>query len=198
MKNLKKILSLLIIVLCVTLITTPLLAKGGSGGSGGSGGGSDGGGGFSGDQGGMSVQSETRQKTQEQSQLSVQQRTQIQACQGTAQQIRVRLREMARLTSGKALQAGELQRKRLTIRNEFLQLEEAQNQFTAGLSTQERTRLRNRLHAMKIDRNQIRTRLQDMENELALSNPDQAKLRLQIMEMEQAMERWQKQYTLLE
>lgn len=192
---------MVMIVLCITLIATPLLARGGGGGGGGggnggggNGGSGNGGDGFSRDRGAMSSQSQSRSK----SQLTDQQRTQINDCQSTTNRMLVQIREMAELTSGQALQAGRLEKSRLTLRNEFQQLEGAQANFVSGLTSRDRDQLRDRLHDMDRDRDRLRTCLQDLENQLAQPNPDPTRLRQNIKDMEQAMERWQSHYTQLQ
>lgn len=197
MKTWKTALSMVIIILCVILSTTLLLAKGGGGGGGGGNGGSDGRDGYSGDRGGRDAQSKNLQKNQEQNRFTVQQRTRIRDCRNTAERMQVRIREMTNLASGQTLQAPKLERTRLTLHNEFQQLEKNQSQFSAGLNSQDRDRLRNQLQDMDRSRDRMRTCIQNMESELAQPNPDLPQLRRNIREMEQTMKRWQEQYTQL-
>lgn len=195
MKGWNRLLLTVITLLSLTLTCSPLLARGGGGGGGGGGRGGNGDGrgdGFSADRGTMGIQGENRQRNQ--NRLTVQQRSQVRACQDSTERMRVRIREMARLTSGQAFQAGNLEKKRLSLRQEFQQLERAQAQFAAGLSSRDQDRLRERLQAMEQDRERLRTCLRDMEGELTRPNPDPSRLRTTVLEMEQATERWQKQY----
>lgn len=201
MKGLQSLLSAFMIILWFVLVTTPLHAKGGSGGvsSGGYGGGGTGSGnGQAADGRGMDLQGETRQMMQEQNRLTVRQRAQLIECQGRMELMQNRTREMARLSTGSALQAGELERHRLNVRNEFRQLEDDQDQFAAGLNTRDRDRLKDRLHDMDRERDRISTCLQDIDSELRQSNPDPVHLRDRIQDMEQAMERWKEQSTQIE
>jgi len=112
--------------------------------------------------------------------------------------MQVRIRAMDRLASGESLQAGELERARLSLHSEFRQLEEAHSRFAAGLNSRDRDQLGDRLRDMDHDRDRIHTCLQNLENELAQPHPEQSQLRLNIQEMEQAMERWQEHYAQFE
>jgi hypothetical protein len=82
----------------------------------------------------MGAQAQDHQRTKERLHVTTQQEQQVTNCIRSAERIRTRTRQMAKLANGKKFNATDAQRIREELRAEIQAMNEQQEQFMAGLS----------------------------------------------------------------
>jgi chromosome segregation ATPase len=87
-----------------------------------------------------------------------------------------------------------LRQERDHIRQQIQTLDRDMQQLREGLTEEQRQQLQSRLQALDREREQLRVHQQSLDRELDSSAPNTTRLANRTRQVEQAMERWQKQY----
>lgn len=120
---------------------------------------------------------------------STQQQQQFRTCTKATEKFRNRIRKMARISSGKQIEPAEAKEWREQVRAELQAMTEEQTQFEEGLSEEQRTAVQENTKEVQMSREQLEQLSEDLDMELALENPDAAKVKATAREMEMAVNR---------
>ena len=121
-----------------------------------------------------------------------QQRDQIRTCDQSMDRVRTRARDMAQTSAGKNFNAEQARQQRNQLRNEVRIVEQEHTRLMQGLSGEQREGFQQQIRTMEQNRERIRTRLQEMDQELAAENPNGKKVAEHARAIEQEMKEWQK------
>jgi hypothetical protein len=120
---------------------------------------------------------------------STQQQQQFRTCTKATEKFRNRIRKMARISTGKPIEPAEAKEWREQVRAELQAMTEEQTQFEQGLSEEQKTAVQENTKEVQMSREQLEQLSEDLDMELALENPDAAKVKATAREMEMAVNR---------
>lgn len=125
--------------------------------------------------------------------VTKQQQDQLQACTTSADRLRDRVRDMAKLAGG-GFRMEEGLRLRDQLRDQLRTMDREHERLMQGLSQDQRMIWREQIRTMDQERSRIQERFREMNSEFDKPNPDPALIRKQAQEMERAVNEWRKQY----
>lgn len=126
-----------------------------------------------------------------------QQRSQYETCNRTTAQVRDRAQAMAKTAAGPNPDMANLRQDRDQLRQQIQAMDRDMDQLRQGLGEEQRQQLQTRLKTLDREREQLRTHSQSLDKELNATSPNASRIKNRTQQVEQATERWQKQYAEL-
>lgn len=123
-----------------------------------------------------------------------QQRDQYRTCDQSMDRIRQQARDMSHAAAGKQFQTEKLRKDREQMREQMQAMEQEHHRFMEGLTPEQKTAVEARHRNMEQIHQRLNHRLQEIDQELAKSNPDAKHVREQARAVEREMELMRKQH----
>jgi hypothetical protein len=131
-------------------------------------------------------------------QATDQQQQQLKTCSQSVERLRSRVRQMSRISSSQKIAAEQAKQWREQLRAEMEAMNQEQERLVSGLTTEQKSAVQTQTKEMETSRTRLDDMAEAVEMELALEEPDPAKVQQTAKQMETEVNRIRTQQKKLE
>jgi chromosome segregation ATPase len=142
---------------------------------------------------GQDMQSQMRDQQRARLHATTQQHQRFKNCTQSTNQVRSRVRTMARLGKGKQISSEEASQWREQLRNELQTMTRAQEEFINSLSEEQKSAVQDQTKEMAKEQNQLEQLSEELDMQLALETPDTEQVKQSAGKMEKTTAQLQSQ-----